>query len=187
MFLDGHVSHLTYNLSKFCSENGIELIALYPNATHILQPLDVSVFGPLKKAWASAVHAWRMANSGDPLNKYQFAPLLSDTIKNNVLKDNIKNGFRVCGMYPWNPDAVDYSKCITTRHINNLPMTNHFSESTSDYNQARTILESLIEVEKIVQFKNVYDKGEEWNGPIECKDLYYVWKKTIDTHTCEEK
>lgn len=43
VFLDGHSSHL----SEFCSNTGIILISLFPNSTHILQPLDVSVFGVL--------------------------------------------------------------------------------------------------------------------------------------------
>ncbi|XP_008178159.1 uncharacterized protein LOC103307706 [Acyrthosiphon pisum] len=51
VFLDGHSSHLSLRLSKFCRENGLILITLYPNSTHILQPLDVAVFGPLKSSW----------------------------------------------------------------------------------------------------------------------------------------
>lgn len=50
LFLDGHSSHMTLPLSELCSQNQIELVAFYPNATHVLQPLDVGVFGPLKKA-----------------------------------------------------------------------------------------------------------------------------------------
>lgn len=118
MFLDGHVSHLTYNLNTFCSENGIELISLYPNATHILQPLDVSVFGLLKKAWKNYVHTWRMRNCGNSLTKNQFTPFLSDTLNNNLSKDNIINGFRVCGMYPWDSNAIDYTKCISSQRLN---------------------------------------------------------------------
>lgn len=49
LFLDGLVSHLTYHLSMFCNDKGIHIIALYPNSTHIQQPLDVAFFGPLKK------------------------------------------------------------------------------------------------------------------------------------------
>lgn len=49
IFLDGHRSHLTLHLSRFCRNNEIILIALYPNSTHIMQPLDVAVFGPLKQ------------------------------------------------------------------------------------------------------------------------------------------
>ncbi|KAJ8888726.1 hypothetical protein PR048_008218 [Dryococelus australis] len=40
--IDGHRSHFAYNVSKFCVDNEILLFALLPNATHILQPADVS-------------------------------------------------------------------------------------------------------------------------------------------------
>ncbi|KAJ3658623.1 hypothetical protein Zmor_010352 [Zophobas morio] len=67
LFLDGHSSHLTMALSDFCFSNEIELIALYPNATHILQPLDVALFRPLKSAWKKVVHQWRIENNGSRL------------------------------------------------------------------------------------------------------------------------
>ncbi|KAJ8891144.1 hypothetical protein PR048_010658 [Dryococelus australis] len=56
LFTDEHSSHLTLHTSKFCDEQGIILAALLPNATHILQPMDVGVFRPLKKEWKKAVH-----------------------------------------------------------------------------------------------------------------------------------
>lgn len=43
IFLDSNKSHLTYYLSKFCPENKIIVISLPPNATHFMQPLDVSL------------------------------------------------------------------------------------------------------------------------------------------------
>lgn len=36
--VDGHISHLSFELSLFCAKNDNILIALFPNATHILQP-----------------------------------------------------------------------------------------------------------------------------------------------------
>lgn len=47
LFIDGHKSHMSLTLSEFCSANQIELVALYPNATHVIQPMDVVVFKPL--------------------------------------------------------------------------------------------------------------------------------------------
>ncbi|KAJ8932260.1 hypothetical protein NQ314_014806 [Rhamnusium bicolor] len=46
LYLDGHVSHLTLPLSEFCMKKRIELVALYPNSTHFLQPMDVALFHP---------------------------------------------------------------------------------------------------------------------------------------------
>lgn len=51
LFKDGHTSHLSKYLSDYCSKNEIEVVALYPNSTHLLQPLDVAVFRPLKLEW----------------------------------------------------------------------------------------------------------------------------------------
>lgn len=28
-------------------------------------------------------------------------------------KETIMNSFRACGLFPFNPDAVDYSKCLS--------------------------------------------------------------------------
>ena len=47
---DGHVSHLTYNTILAVRENGIHIICLPPQTSSALQPLDVGVFGPAKKA-----------------------------------------------------------------------------------------------------------------------------------------
>ncbi|XP_020294258.1 uncharacterized protein LOC109859930 [Pseudomyrmex gracilis] len=44
LYLDGYVSHLTQPLSEFCHLHQIILIALPPNTTHFLQPMDVSFF-----------------------------------------------------------------------------------------------------------------------------------------------
>lgn len=59
LFVDGHKSHLTYEVSKLCTDLEIILIALYPNATRILQPADVSCFKPLKNFWKKGVLEWR--------------------------------------------------------------------------------------------------------------------------------
>ncbi|KAJ8929586.1 hypothetical protein NQ314_017693 [Rhamnusium bicolor] len=54
-FLDGHKTHLTYNLSKLRTELQIVLVAIYPNATGILQPADVAAFRPIKSDWRKSV------------------------------------------------------------------------------------------------------------------------------------
>lgn len=113
-FIDGHKSHLTMSLSEFCSSNGIILYALPPNATHIMQPCDVSVFKPLKSQWQATVREWQMCeeNTNQILTKSKFCLLLKKVLKKENLSQTIKNGFRKCGLFPYNPSAVDYSKCV---------------------------------------------------------------------------
>lgn len=112
LFVDGHASHKSYSLSKLCEELQIILVCLYPNSTRITQPADVSGFGPLKEGWKTAVHLWKTQNITKVLTKLRVAPIL-EVVKNECIdKAAVINGFEACGLYPFNPDAVDYSKCL---------------------------------------------------------------------------
>ena len=62
LYSDNHSSHLTMPLAKFCQEKQIELIGLYPNSTHIIQPLDLGLFHVLKDKYEEANDAWRIRN-----------------------------------------------------------------------------------------------------------------------------
>ncbi|KZC14197.1 hypothetical protein WN55_06628 [Dufourea novaeangliae] len=46
MYMNGHSSHTTLALSDFCITKQIELVSLYPNITHTMQPMDVAMFLP---------------------------------------------------------------------------------------------------------------------------------------------
>ena len=49
LILDGHASHVTINVIKLAYENNIHLLCRLPaHTSHILQPLDVSVFYSFK-------------------------------------------------------------------------------------------------------------------------------------------
>ena len=55
LICDGHGSHVTGGFISFCMENNIQLLVLPPHTSHILQPLDVAMFGPLKRALTTAL------------------------------------------------------------------------------------------------------------------------------------
>lgn len=112
LFLDGHKSHLNYELSILCNQLQIEVIALYPNATRILQPADVSVFRPVKMAWRQGVREWHEAHPGDVLSKLTFAPLLEKVLDTSITSQLLISGFRACGLYPFDPNAIDFSECL---------------------------------------------------------------------------
>lgn len=92
VFLDGHKSHLSLHLSNFCRDNKIILVALYPNSTHILQPLDVAVFGPMKKNWKKIVRQWRLEHGGKDITKLEIPQALSKLIWQKNGQKNIVSG-----------------------------------------------------------------------------------------------
>lgn len=47
LLLDNHSSHCTLTCYEYCRENGIVMRSFPPHTSHKLQPLDLTVFGPL--------------------------------------------------------------------------------------------------------------------------------------------
>ncbi|KAH9632258.1 hypothetical protein HF086_002893 [Spodoptera exigua] len=114
LLVDGHKSHMSLMLSEMCEKLEIILYALPPNTTHILQPADVSVLAPVKTYWKSTVRAFlsKPKNLNSVVTKTNFCTLLNYALKHPNMPDNIKNGFRRCGLYPFDANSPDYTKCV---------------------------------------------------------------------------
>lgn len=176
VFIDGHASHLTLHTSKFCNEHGIILIALLPNSTHLIQPMDVAVFHVLKENWKQKVHQWRMNHLDQPvLKKIHFAPLLEETLVQSITPSILQNGFRKTGLVPWNPKAIDYSKIPSVNGDLIPAITN---PSTPEVKRAGLeFLEKYIEKEKLASFQSSSDV---WEGNVNDHSLFFTWKKIKD-------
>lgn len=108
LFVDGHKTHLTLQLSEFTKLN-IILISLYPNAKRILQAADEFSFKPPNSYWKHGVLQWRKDNPYIQMGMQHFAPILA---KSFLQPTNLINGFRACGLYQWYLNSNDYSKCV---------------------------------------------------------------------------
>ena len=71
--------------------------------SHWLQPLDRTVFGPLKTYYNQICHELINGYPGVTVDKPNFCGLS---------KNNIISGFRSCGIYPYNPSAVPSIACL---------------------------------------------------------------------------
>ncbi|CAG4973401.1 unnamed protein product [Parnassius apollo] len=176
-FVDGHRSHLTLHLSKFCSENDIEIIALYPNSTHILQPMDISLFRPLKVYYRKPVIQWKMENSGNKLKKENFAPVFQKALK-NITTDCIKNGFRGGGLHPYGPQYIDMSKLTKRNTVSDLANENQNEERSHFLQFLETEITKHFGQEKLDLFNSLYYEGRnvlENMALDEDLNLYIVW------------
>ena len=105
LILDGHDSHGTIEFIEFCISNRIVLYVLPSNATHLLQPLDVGIFGPLQKAYGKYFdNVIRYGNTG--IRKASFLPILVKSRAAAFTTDNIISSFRKCGIVPLMPEVV---------------------------------------------------------------------------------
>ncbi|ODQ69040.1 hypothetical protein LIPSTDRAFT_334993, partial [Lipomyces starkeyi NRRL Y-11557] len=55
LICDGHDSHISGSFIAHCLQNRITLLILPPHTSYLLQPLDVAIFGPLKKRLTAAL------------------------------------------------------------------------------------------------------------------------------------
>lgn len=85
---------------------------MYPNSTHIYQPADVCLFRGLKAAWNTGLEGlgYQFDYTTKRLN---FPVLLKLVTQKYFTPELIRRAFECCGLYPWNPDAIDYSKCLS--------------------------------------------------------------------------
>ena len=107
LLLDGHSSHFEPNTIQHAQDNNIIIFCLPPHTTHECQPLDCSLFGPLKKHWQEACHNFYQRNPGKVISKINFNSVFRNAWLNAVTPANICGGFRKAGVYPFNPDAVE--------------------------------------------------------------------------------
>ncbi|EDN10036.1 hypothetical protein HCAG_05839 [Histoplasma mississippiense (nom. inval.)] len=113
---------------QFCSEN--QIIALYmpPHSSHLLQPLDVGCFSPLKTAYGRQVEN-QMRLGINHIDKEEFLALYPAAQMQALTENNIKSSFRAAGLVPYNPEQV-LSRLNTTMHTPTPPGTSHSSQAS---------------------------------------------------------
>jgi hypothetical protein len=105
LILDGHGSHDTVEFHEFCRENSIITLCMPAHSSHLLQPLDVGCFAPLKKAYGKQVEVL-MRNHINHITKLEFLPAFRAAFATSITSDNIRGGFRGSGLVPFNPETV---------------------------------------------------------------------------------
>jgi uncharacterized small protein (DUF1192 family) len=105
LILDGHSSHLTPEFDTFCEENAIICLCMPPHTSHLLQPLDVGVFGPLKRAYGKLVEGMMVAGNNH-IDKEDFLHLYPPAREMVFNHENICSGFAGAGLKPLNQDRV---------------------------------------------------------------------------------
>ena len=79
MIGDNLSSHFSHEVLELCKKHKIVFMCLPPNATHLMQPLDVAFFAPLKKYWREILKQWKKKEGRyiPAMTKEWFPKLLS--------------------------------------------------------------------------------------------------------------
>lgn len=105
LIMDGHSSHVTAKVISFCMQNAIDLLIMPPHCSHVLQPLDVSVFAPLKRALGKETDRVARLDSSR-IARVQWTEMYMRAHKTAFSTSNICSGWRATGLYPLYPDVV---------------------------------------------------------------------------------
>nr|XP_015910854.2 MFS-type transporter clz9-like [Parasteatoda tepidariorum] len=106
---DNHDSHLYIPSIEFCQDNGIILLSLPTHCSHCLQPLDVSVYGPLKRYVNVAMNSWIKNHPGIRMTIYNIPEITRTTLPFALTPSNIASGLQKTGIWPFNRNIFQES------------------------------------------------------------------------------
>ena len=152
LILDGHSSHSTPELDQFCSENNIITLCMPAHSSHLLQPLDVACFGPLKTAYGKLVQ--QLARDGIfHIDKGDFLGMYKHARRAIHSEQNILSGFRATGLIPFNPERVLSVLTITktpspppsSHGQNSLPWTSETPKNPAQIDKQMQLVQNAYE------------------------------------------
>jgi len=135
LICDGHDSHITAEWITHCMRNNIILMVLPPHSSHLTQPLDVGVFGPLKTCMASAIEPL-ISTELHRILKAEWLLAYVEAHDNAFTIENVYAGFRGTGIQPFDPSKVldrvkpSVQDCIQVQHSSpHIESTTPFKDS----------------------------------------------------------
>ena len=75
------------------------------HSSHLLQPLDVACFAPLKRSYGDGISALARSHIHH-ISKETFLPAFKAAYDLTFTEENARAGFRGAGLVPFNPEAV---------------------------------------------------------------------------------
>ena len=105
LILDGHGSHATPEFDQFCTLKRIIPLYMPPHSSHLLQPLDVACFRPLKHFYGQKVQEMSI-DGRKTIDKTEFLSIYSSIHRHALSKANILSGFKATGLIPLNSESV---------------------------------------------------------------------------------
>lgn len=129
LLLDNHESHVSIEAVDFAKNNGIHLLSFPPHCSHKLQPLDRTVYYPLKKYYNAECDSWMHQHPGMTMSIHDIPELVRNAYPRAAVPSNIQAGFKVSGIFPFDRhvfDDIDFMPSSVT----DRPITDDVSRHT---------------------------------------------------------
>lgn len=139
LILDGHDSHNFVELIDAAIENNIHILELPAHTSNWLQPCDRTVFGPFKNAYRKACEDLVTEFPGSLVSRSTFCGIMKKAWSEAVTPSNVQSGFRACGIYPFNADAIPTEAYIP----NTLYSSDVGQETVEEMHEKECLLQSV--------------------------------------------
>lgn len=189
LFLNGRVSHLTITLTNFCKDHKIELIALLPNSSSFLHPLE-TLFSPLRAAWHKTVKNHCKTIKTSTLPKASVLVCVKFALDTLNSAELLKIGFAKCGLHPLSISFINIKAIpekpekVQKEQVESGPFVVAETFEPAEKKPKNSdelflqIFEQKLDPTTLHTFRNA-KKSEMWTGRVEDTALFYYWKNLV--------
>ena len=116
------------------------MLSFPPHTSHKLQPLDRSVYGPFKSYLGSAQAAWLRNHPGQRMTIHDIPGIVNIALPKANTPTNIMNGFKKCGISPYNKDIFEDHEFAPAEPTNQPDdITNQPVEITNQHDESNNL------------------------------------------------
>ena len=112
LIVNGQGSHATDEFIWECFSNKVYLLFMPDHTSHVLQPLDLTCFFPLKNEYRRLIADLAEITDSAPVGKLKFLRCYAKARIEGLKQANIKAGFRASGLY-----LINKVKALNNPHV----------------------------------------------------------------------
>jgi hypothetical protein len=117
LILDGHGSHISVDFLYTCKMNNIHLLFLPAHSSHVLQPLDLSCFSPIKARYRQQIADLASLDDSAKIKKHRFIEYYHRAREESLTERVIRGGWKASGIAPFNPEKAYASSQVKGKPI----------------------------------------------------------------------
>jgi hypothetical protein len=106
MLFDGYSLHISSDVIRLCLKHKVILLCLPPHTTHLLQPLDIGLFGPLASYYKSFIRALCKFGYNYSIDKLDFLDGYLHAREKAFTIKNIISVWKKAGLHPYAPELI---------------------------------------------------------------------------------
>ena len=113
LLIDGASPHYKTDVLAVARAAGVVVLYLPSHTSHMLQPLDVAVFSPLKSAYKQANGEHVAHTDAGGITRNTFLRCYAEAHRRAVTEKNARAGFAASGLYPFSPSRTLRNPFVT--------------------------------------------------------------------------